>query len=149
MSYKDYFRYDRDDSASRNIYMHLYRPEALYTAKEVTYYDRNAADDIAKFEAIIEDLKEYRLALARRFAELETMPFTYRLYITRKKSYTTKKVSYTVRLARVLPDGKELDERREQFSGTERRKAFDLFEQLKRERPGIEAIQETDKAHWE
>lgn len=148
MSYKDKFRYN-DTSAERRVWVYFNKPEAIYDLDRIKSYDRSAAHDIAELEALINDLKEYRQDLARRYAELSTMPYTYRLYLTRDKSYCTKKVTYTVRLARVLPDGKEIDERREDYAGTERKKAFDLFDQIKRQRPGIEAIQDTEKQRWE
>jgi hypothetical protein len=100
-------------------------------------------------ERVLDKLAVLFAVKAARYAELATTTYTYRLYIVREKSWCTKKVSYTVRLARVLPDGKEIDEQKEIFEGTERKKAFDLFAQLKKERPGIEAIQDTEKRRWE
>lgn len=149
MSYRNHFRYGHDGHAQRQLWINFTRPETIYETGDIKRYDRNAAGDIAQLESLLAELKEYRLDLAQRFAELETMPYTYKLYLTRYKSWSTKHVTYTVRLARVLPDGKEIDERREQFGGADRKKAFELFAQIKRERPGIEAIQDTDKKQWE
>lgn len=149
MSYRDHFKYGHDGSATQQIWLHFQRPESIYSTDDIKRYDRTAAADIAQLEALIQDLKEYRRDLAGRFAALETMPYTYRLYLTRYKSWSSKHVTYTVRLVRVLPDGKEIDERCEQYGGTDRKKAFELFAQIKRERPGIEAIQDTDKREWE
>ena len=60
-----------------------------------------------------------------------------------------KKVTYTVRLAKVFPDGKEVNQQREVFPGNQRSEAFALFEKLKKSRPGIEAVQDTQKKQWE
>ena len=150
MSYKDRFRsWCNEDVVQAHPYITFYRPESMYSLDEIQRRDKYAAYDIDTLQKIIADLQEYRQDLAARYAELATTTYTYRLYLVREKSWCTKKVSYTVRLARVLPDGKEIDERREDFQGAERKKAFELFAQLKKERPGIEAIQDTGKKQWE
>lgn len=151
MSYREHFRYygSGNDTCQRQMWILFYKPESIYDLSYIQQRDKYAADDIKKLESMIEDLKEYRQDLAKRYAELATTTYTYKLYLVRDKSWSTNKVSYTVRLARVLPDGKEIDEQKEVFAGTERKKAFELFAQIKKERPGIEAIQDTDKKQWE
>lgn len=150
MSYTDFFNtYGRSDTAERRLWIYFHKPTSLYELDRVAYYDRDAAGKIAELQACIDALKEYRQDLAARYAELSTMVYTYKLYLTREKSWSTKLVTYTVRLARVLPDGKEIDERREVFAGTERKKAFELFAEIKKERPGIETEQDTERKQWE
>jgi len=150
MSYRDRFRsWCNEDIVQAHPYITFYKPETMYSLDDIQRRDKYAADDIDTLQKIITDLQEYRQDLAARYAEIATTTYTYRLYLVREKSFCTKKVSYTVRLARVLPDGKEIDERSEDFPGTDRKKAFELFAQLKKERPGIEAIQDTDKKQWE
>ena len=150
MSYKDrFYNWRHDETAQAHPYITFYRPESMYSLDDIQRRDGYAASDIDTLQKIIADLQEYRRDLAARYAELATMTYTYKLYLVREKSWCTKKVSYTVRLARVLPDGKEIDERREDFQGTDRKKAFELFAKLKKERPGIEAIQDTEKRQWE
>ena len=149
MAYRDHFRYGRDDYASVQTWVHFEKPESIYELDRVQSRDRYVAEDIKKLEALLADLKEYRQDLARRYSELATMPYTYKLYLVRDKSWSTNRVSYTVRLARVLADGKEVDEQKEVFSGNERKQAFELFADLKKSRPGIEAVQDTQKKQWE
>lgn len=149
MPYRDRFRYERDDYISVQTWVHFEKPESIYELDRVQSRDRYVAEDIKKLEALLADLKEYRQDLARRYSELATMTYTYKLYLVREKSWSTKKVSYTVRLARVLPDGKEIDEQKEVFSGFERKQAFELFSDLKKARPGIETVQDTNKKQWE
>lgn len=149
MSYTRHFYHDGENTAELRPWVYFHRPSAIYETGDIQHADSNAAADIARLEAIIADLKEYRRDLAARYAELETMPYTYKLSLVRHKGWYDKKVTYTVRLMRVLPDGKEIDERREEYPGTERKKAFELFAQLKKERPGIDAIQDTEKKQWE
>lgn len=150
MSYKDRFRaWCNEDTVQAHPYITFYKPENMYSLDDIQRRDKYAADDIDTLQKIIADLQEYRRDLAARYAELATTTYTYRLYLVREKSWSTKKVSYTVRLVRVLPDGKEIDEQKQIFEGTERKQAFELFAQLKKERPGIEAIQDTGKKQWE
>ena len=149
MSYKDHFRYGRDDIAELRLWVYFQRPEATYDLDRIQYYDRSAVSDIQKLESALQELKEYRQDLARRYSDLATMPFSYKLYLEREKSWSNKKVTYTVRLVKVFPDGKEIDEQREVFPGSERKKAFELFSSLKKARPGILAVENTQKKQWE
>ncbi len=149
MSYRDRFRYDRDDTAEARMWVYFHRPESIYESSRIPSLDKSAESDIQKLEALIEDLKEYRQALASRYSELEAMPYTLRLYLVREKSWSSKKVTYTVRLAKVFPNGKEVNQQREVFPGNQRSEAFALFEKLKKSRPGIEAVQDTQKKQWE
>lgn len=150
MSYRDRFRsWCNEDTVQAHPYITFYKPETMYSLDDIQRRDKYAADDIDTLQKIIEDLQEYRRDLAARYAELATTTYTYRLYLVREKSWSTKRVSYTVRLVRVLPEGKEIDEQKQIFEGTERKQAFGLFAQLKKERPGIEAVQDTDKKQWE
>ena len=125
------------------------RPSAMYETKDIERADRSAAQDIRQLEALLADLREYRQDLARRYAEIETMPYTLKLYLVREKSWYDKKVTYTVRLAKVMEDGKEVDELRETFTGTNRKAAMERFESLKAERPGIAAVKDIEKKQWE
>ena len=149
MSYRDRFRYSSDDTASVQSWVYFYNPSKEYDLEYIKRHDLSAERYIKDLEELISDLKEYRQDLARRYSELASMPYTYKLYLVREKSWSTKKVSYTVRLARVLPDGKEIDEQKEVFSGSERKQAFELFADLKKARPGIETVQDTNKKQWE
>lgn len=149
MSYREQFRFGRDGFYQENIWINFQLPDTIYELKYIQQRDRFAEQDIKRLEALLSNLKEYRQDLARRYSELASMPYTYKLYLVREKSWSTKKVSYTVRLARVLPDGKEIDEQKEVFSGSERKQAFELFADLKKARPGIETVQDTNKKQWE
>lgn len=149
MSYKENFNFSRDGFAQSNFWINIELPETIYDLKRIQQRDRFVESDIKKLESVLADLKEYRQDLSRRYSELAAMTFSYRLYLVRDKSWSTKKVSYTVRIVRVFPDGTEIDELKEVFSGADRKKAFDRFSELKKSRPGIEAIQDTQKKRWE
>ena len=149
MSYRDRFRYGHDGYAHKQLWIHFQDPFTIYELPNIQQRDHYAAQDINDLEGLIAELKEYRQDLARRYSELASMPYTYKLYLVREKSWSTKKVTYTVRLARVLPDGKEIDEQKEVFSGSDRKKAFELFSQIKKSRPGIDVVEDTQKKQWE
>lgn len=149
MSYRDRFRYGRDDTAEARLWVYFHRPESIYEESRIPSLDKTAESDIKKLEELISNLKEYRQDLARRYSELAAMTYTLKLYLVREKSWSTKKVSYTVRLARVFPDGKEVNQWREVFSGTQRSEALALFEQKKKSHPGIETVRDIEKKQWE
>ena len=150
MTYQDLFDFFGDaDSARKVMTIYISRPSALYNLERIQTHEEHAARDIAELEALVDALKEYRRDLARRYAELALLPYTFRLYLERQKSWQTKKVTYTVRIARVYQDGAEVDERREVFAGTDRKQAFALFNAIRQQRPGIETVQDTEKRRWE
>ena len=150
MSYRDLFRCGRDDFAQEKLWINFHKPESMYKLEDVQSYDKSAQQDIQALETMIADLKEYRQDLANRYSALSVMTYTYKLSLTRERRYyRDNKVFYYVRLFKVLADGGEVLESEETFSGTERHKAIALFEQMKKERPGIETVKDIEKARWE
>ena len=150
MNYREMFRSSRDDMAEKKVWIYFHRPETMYQLKDVQSYDGSAQRDIKELEEMIEALKEYRIDLAKRYSELSTMTFTYKLCLKRERRYyRDKKVFYSVELIKVLEDGGEVRDFWKEFSGTERSKAIALFEKMKKERPGIDTVKDIEKAKWE
>ena len=150
MSYLDLFQ--RYGSPSREAEIRLsgwlLRPDAL-TAEKIAGYDQSAARLITEAQTLIDQLTEYRAALAERYAALATAAYRDRLELIRDPGYRGKPVIYFVRIVRTYEDGttgRVLDEK---YFGAERRKAFARFAELKHQRPGIETMQDTDKRSWE
>lgn len=54
-----------------------------------------------------------------------------------------------MQIIRTYEDGTTETVLHEHFTGKERRAAFARFEELKRQRPGIETLQDTEKKPWE
>jgi len=127
---------------------YLIRPGKLDTVRRVIEYDKSAAETIERCKELIEDLSLYRQDLAHRYAELETMSYKFRLEIERQKRGDNK-VHYYVRIIKAYEDGGEIREIDEAYAGTERHEALARFNQLKKERPGIEAIKNIEKGKWE
>lgn len=150
MSYLDLFqRYGSPSlEASVQIRDYLIRPDAL-TADRIANYDKSAARTIAECRQLIDQLTEYRQALAERYAQLATAAYRDRLELRRDSGYRGKPVIYSVQIVRTYEDGTTETVLHEHFTGKERRAAFARFEELKRQRPGIETLQDTEKKPWE
>ena len=150
MSYHDLLnQYGQEQkSAEQRIYIYAQAPKSLTTTKEVVYRESSVRQTIGQLEKMIADLKDYQIALAARYAELETMSYQYRLELTRCPHWKGC-IEYFVRIVKTLEDGSEIEELREKYSGKDRYKAIARFEELKKQRPGIEAIKDIEKRHWE
>lgn len=128
----------------------FYKTDKLKELAEIAHADKRAAQDIAELENLIADLKEYRQALAARYAQLETMPYTDRLELERRPDgWRGGNITYYLRIIRKYADGTEAQQYHETFPGKQRRDALKRFEELKKQRPGIEAVQDIAKNSWE
>lgn len=150
MSYNELFmRYGGPSKeAEIKIWAHLIKPENIDELRRIAYYDKTAARLIAECQQTIDNMKEYRQALAARYSQFATMAYTLRLEIERQKRYDNK-VYYYIRLIKAYEDGSEIKEIDEVYHGTERTAALNRFEQLKKERPGITATKDIAKRQWE
>lgn len=152
MSYQDWFSHDDyryDPHVNFTHYIHVQDPATLLP-DDVIHRDSAAARDIESARQFIADLTEYRKALAARYAQLTTMPYTLRLELIREnRHYQNNKKWYWVRIVRRYEDGTEAKELEERYPGPERHKAFARFRALQKERPSIEIHQDTDKQPWE
>lgn len=150
MSYLDLFHRYGSPSREANVQIrdYLIRPDAL-TADRIANYDKSAARTIAECRQLIDQLTEYRQALAERYAQLATAAYRDRLELRRDPGYRGKPVIYSVQIVRTYEDGTTETPLSETYTGTDRRKAFARFAALQKERPGIETIQDTDRRAWE
>ena len=150
MSYETLFqRYGSPSTdAEIRITAYLIRPDKL-TADRIPWNDEQAARLISGCESLIASLKEYRQALAERYAMLQTAPYKLRLELERKPSYNGSGVLYYVRIVREYQDGTEVQELAETYQGKQRREALARFEELKKQRPGIEIVKDIERRSWE
>lgn len=150
MSYLDLFQRYGSPSRAANVQIrdYLIRPDAL-TADRIANYDKSAARTIAECRQLIDQLTEYRQALAERYAQLATAAYRDRLELRRDPGYRGKPVIYSVQIVRTYEDGTTETPLSETYTGADRRKAFARFAALQKERPGIETIQDTDRRAWE
>lgn len=150
MSYHDLLKMygAEQETAEQRIYIYVQQPHALKTPHDVAWRDGQVAVEIKRLESMIDDLRDYRVALAQRYAELETMPYTRVLTLKREPSYKGR-ITYWVTITRRMSDGTETDELREQFPGKDRAKAFARFAALQKQYPGIASVKDVARRSWE
>lgn len=151
MSYKDelFTRYGSPTrEAEVKIWGYLKRPESCNTFDDVAGFDGRAGQLIAQCQHLIEQLTEYRQDLAARYAQLATMPSKDSVKLERYKKYDNS-VIYYIRFYTEYEDGAKVETATETFPGKERHAAIKRFEELKKERPGIEYIKDIEKKSWE
>lgn len=150
MSYHDLLnQYGHEQpQAETRVYIFAQAPRKLTTPGEVTYRDKAISQDIKRLEKLIDDLKDYRRALAARYAELETLPYTYLLKLERVPHWKGH-IEYVITLTKTLSDGTKTQDLREVFPGKDRRKAFARTAELRRQRPGIPYEEDITRRAWE
>lgn len=150
MSYENLFtRYGSpSQEAEIRITGYLQHPAKL-TLDRIPYNDQVAARVIASCEGMIEAMKEYRQALAVRYAELSTASYRLRLELKREAGWYGRGVTYYVTICKTYADGTETEELREHYPGKERHKALARFAELKKQRPGIETAVDIARRSWE
>lgn len=136
------------DSGETRAYIYVMHPRRLTKPEEIAYRDKRAAEDIAQLERIIEDLKDYRNALAARYGELETMPYSRQLKLERSPHWKGH-IEYIITITRSYPDKTNVEELREVYPGKERKKAFERIKELRKQYPGIPYEEDIEKRSWE
>lgn len=150
VSYHDLLKMygSEQETAEQRIYIYVQQPHTLKTPHDIAWRDGQVAGEIKRLESMIDDLRDYRVALARRYAELETMPYTRVLTLKRDPSYKGR-ITYWVTITRELADGTETDELREQYAGKDRAQAFARFSALQKQYPGIASVKDIARRSWE
>ena len=129
-------------------YGYLTRPDKLDTFERIRHMDDNAARLIAECEALVTQLTAYRQDLVTRYNELATMARQDRVLLERCPKYDGK-IVYYVRMFTDYEDGTTVNTSSERFEGRDRRKAIARFEEIQKQRPGIEATKDIEKRSWE
>lgn len=150
MSYTDHLNRYGNPASDGQIIIREYirRPEVLANAEEIKIYDKSAAEAIEEARRMIEDLTEYRQALAVRYAALEVMPYKRILRIERERFWLDG-IKYRVTIAKHREDGTEVKELEEVYPGKERHIALKRFAELQKQYPGIESEKRIEKSKWE
>ena len=150
MSYHDLLTMygSEQETAEQRVYIYVQQPKRYKTTEDIASEDADIARQIERMERLIDDLRDYRVALAQRYAELETMPYTRVLTLKRDPSYKGR-VTYLVTITRELADGTKIDELREQYAGKDRAKAFARFSALQKQYPGIASVKDVARRSWE
>ena len=150
MSYHKYLtRYGSpSDTGEIRCTIYLQDPAKLTTPKDIIYRDKNTAEEITRLEDVLEALRDYRKDLAKRYGELETMPYT-RLLKLERHPHWKGHIEYIVTITRKYSDKTEINELREVYSGKERKKAFDRTAELLKQNPGIPYEKDIERRSWE
>ncbi|MBQ5928038.1 MAG: hypothetical protein IIW96_02555 [Oscillibacter sp.] len=150
MSYQDWFRnaWGAREDGRAEVRVYLCAPEKL-TLDRIPWNDQQAARAISEAETLIQNLKEYRQALAARYSELTTAAYTLRLELIRHPAWGGHGVTFDLRIIKRYEDGTEVDELREHYTGKQRREALARYAELKKQRPGIDAVLDIQRRTWE
>lgn len=150
MSYHDLLTMygDEQREAEQRVHIYVQQPQQYKTPEDIARKDSDIARQIERMQRLIDDLRDYRVALAQRYAELETMPYTRVLTLKREPSYKGR-ITYWVTITRELADGTETDELREKYAGQDRAKAFARFAALQKQYPGIASVKDVARRSWE
>lgn len=144
--------FERYGSPSREaeirLYGYLTRPDKLDTFDRIRHMDDNAARLIADCKHLVTQLSAYRQDLAARYNDLATMPSRDRLVLERVPNYSGK-ITYYIRVFTDYEDGTTVNTSSETFEGRDRHKAIARFEEIRKQRPCIEAEKRIDKKQWE
>ena len=150
MSYRKYLtRYGSpSDTAEIRCNIYLVDPAKIAEHKDIIWRDKITAEDITRLENILEALKDYRKDLAKRYGELETMPYKRLLMLDRCVHWKGHK-EYIVTITRICEDKTRIQELREVYPGKERHKAIARYHELLKQYPGIESEMDIAKQKWE
>lgn len=138
------------NSCNRTIYVYGQNPETEDSISELAKADKRICDKITELERTIEQLKAYRIAIAERYNYLATAPTTPVVKLKRQKLYYDKHVYYYIEhYSRDLNTNKDTLLESIKYTGTERKKAIEDFENYVSAHPGIISIKDIEKSRWE
>ena len=149
MSYHKYLtRYGSPaETGEIRFSIYLTDPAKLTTPKDIVWRDKHISEDITRLETVMEALRDYRKDLAARYGELETMPYT-RLLKLERHPHWKGNIEYIVTITRQYSDKTDVQELREVYPGKERKKAFDRYNALLKQYPGIHNEMDIEKRSW-
>ena len=136
---------------TKTVYGNFYGFATIAEEKTLQDYDRYALNSINAAENLIAALRQYRIDLHKHHQALSDTKSHQELHFVRHKNYSDKKVYYQVKLLTVYENSK-LTPRTDfnhGFTGTERKQAKELFEQMKKDRPHVKCFVDLEKKSWE
>ena len=122
------------------------KPNRYSDVKSLLGADERAAEDIARLESAINDIREYRKQLAARAAQLETMASHKRVSLKREKR---DNVVFYLSVDVVYEDGTEANDFRKVYVGKERRAAIAAYNKFVKAHPRWERVKDIEKGWWE
>ncbi len=127
------------------------RADTIESLNRIKDHDKWAAQEIAGLRQFADMLEEYRRTLYERAQAFYSAEYSMQLTLTRRVDTWRNKKFYDVTLIKVYDLENAVPEKilEETYPGTERRQAFQRFDELKKLHPNIETIIDTDKKFWE
>lgn len=126
------------------IRFEFYPVDRVAEVERLKRYDAWMEQNIEAAEAAIKEAKAYRLKLAERAAELETMQSHIRVTLKRERRYN---ITYFLYTEKVYEDGTAKMLQNARYEGKERHKAIKAFRDMQKQYPGYEYIEDIKK--WE
>lgn len=130
-------------------YIHFSDFAKIVEIDRLTRYDKNAVDSIADLENIIEMLQEYRKDLAIHAQNILNKDFIIELRFTRDYKYYDKRIFYYIEIYKIFDGGGEIQQFSKTFTGKERKQAFLLYIEMKKQYNGIKTVEKLEKSRWE
>lgn len=137
------------EMSDKTIRIYEQHPENLHTEKEILYYFDKAQKDIEQLEKAILQLKAYENALTERYNFIKTAPTKQKIKLYREKRYQGKVYYFILFYSVNLTDGHEELIQSIKYTGKERRKAIEDFEQLRKEKKDAIFEKDIEKRYWE
>lgn len=128
--------------SNKKVYIYELHPENLYSVDAVSNSFKHVERTLEELEELMDELKTYRVALAKRYNYVVTAPTRQKIKLQR---YNHDCVTYIIHFYTVfLTDGHEEEDykKKRHYTGKDRREAIKDFEQLKSQYPN--AIFEKD-----
>lgn len=149
--YKELFtRYGSlSDVAEIRITGVLHDARKLYDTNYISRCDDHAEEYIKQCEKAIEKLKIYRIAICERYNELQFANIQKVVKLKREKHLYDNKVYYYLQLLERYEDGHEEQIKSTRYTGKERKKALEDFENFVKENKNYIAVKDIEKGKWE
>lgn len=135
--------------ANKTFYIWHPHPETLHKVEEITRRYKIIDEDIERLEKTMLELQAYKIALTDRINYLLTVPTKEKIKLQRYKKYQGNVYYYIIFYTVNLDDGTETETDRITFNGTDRKKALEAFEKLKKERRNTDFVKDIAKPPYE
>jgi len=135
--------------AEHTIHVWEVSTKEIKTQKEIISRMEHAQKTIEQLENYILMLQAYKIDLANRYNYLEISPKREKIKLERYKKYKGNVFYYLIFSEINLLDGEENETNRETYTGKEKKKACNRFEELKKERKNAIFEKDIEKKSWE
>ena len=137
------------EMSEKTIRIYEQHPEKLHTEKDILHYLDRSEKDIEQLERCILQLKAYQSALVERYNFIKTSPLKKKIKLLREKKYQGNVFYYLLFYDVNLSDDHEELTKTIKYTGKERKKALNHFEQLQKEKKDTIFEKDIEQRSWE